>query len=333
MKKLPNNYGTVSKLSGNRRRPFAIREGITGKQKVIGYAPTREEGLQILAEYNRSPWDFDKKKITFGEFYQLWLEKRADKLGEANQRSLKSIYKYCQDLEKMKYSDVKAYLMQDCIDGCGHGYATQSAIKNLFCHLDKFALELDVINKGYGSLLTTEAIPDTKKTTFSKEEREKIWSHLTVDWVDSILFFLYTGFRISEMLDIKKSQVDLKNHTITGGGKTTAGKNRVVPIHSKILPLVLHRMSLEGEYLFSIHQKKCTESQYRSIWKNLMDFFSMAHTPHECRHTFRSLLDTAGANPVCIDRLMGHKSKGTGERIYTHKSIEELKQNLELVTT
>lgn len=58
----------------------------------------------------------------------------------------------------------------------------------------------------------------------------------------------------------------------------------------------------------------------------------MNHTVHECRHTFRSRLDTAGANKVCIDRMTGHKSVGTGERIYTHKTINELKANIELIT-
>lgn len=63
-----------------------------------------------------------------------------------------------------------------------------------------------------------------------------------------------------------------------------------------------------------------------------MDKLEMQHTPHECRHTFRSRLDSAGANKVCIDRIMGHKSKGTGERVYTHKNIDELKLNIELIT-
>lgn len=63
-----------------------------------------------------------------------------------------------------------------------------------------------------------------------------------------------------------------------------------------------------------------------------MQLFNMDHTPHECRHTFRSRLDTAGANSVCIDRIMGHASKGTGERIYTHKTIQELKNAIELIT-
>ena len=64
-----------------------------------------------------------------------------------------------------------------------------------------------------------------------------------------------------------------------------------------------------------------------------MEQLQMNHTPHETRHTFRSLLDSAGANKVCIDRLMGHNSKETDERVYTHKNIEELRLNIERITS
>lgn len=62
-----------------------------------------------------------------------------------------------------------------------------------------------------------------------------------------------------------------------------------------------------------------------------MEINQMNHTPHECRHTFRSRLDSAGANKVCIDRIMGHSSGNTGERVYTHKTLEELKEAIELI--
>ena len=53
--KLPNKYGTITKLSGNRRRPYIIKEGKSGKQRVIGYAETRAKALDILAKYNNTP--------------------------------------------------------------------------------------------------------------------------------------------------------------------------------------------------------------------------------------------------------------------------------------
>ena len=135
------------------------------------------------------------------------------------------------------------------------------------------------------------------------------------------------------MIALKTSNVDLKELTMTGGTKTAAGKNRIVPIHSKLQSIVQKRFEQsKSGYLFEYNGKKLNQSQYREFWADIMDKLQMEHTPHECRHTFRSRLDSAGANKVCIDRLMGHKSKGTGERVYTHKNIEELRLNIELIT-
>lgn len=332
--KNPNRYGTVTKLSGNRRKPWIVKEGVSGKQKPIGYAATREEGLIMLANYNNDPWDIETDKITFQELYELWLEKRAAKLGKANQTSLKAAYKHCSKLKNLKYKQIKSYQMQDCIDSCGCGYSTQGAIKNLFGHLDRFAMELDIVSKCYSDLLTSEPIPETSKEIFTNEEVSRLWENEKLEWVDSVLFFLYTGFRISEMIDLKTSSVDLKIQTIIGGTKTAAGKNRVIPIHSKIQHIFQKRVKQsKSGYLFEHNGKKLNQNQYRlTFWAKIMERLEMQHTPHECRHTFRSRLDSAGANKVCIDRIMGHKSKGTGERIYTHKNMEELKMNIELIT-
>jgi integrase len=337
--KNPNGYGTVVKLSGNRRNPYAVRKtkGFNEKghpiYENIGYAPTREAGLIMLAEYNKNPWDIEADKITLQELYDLWLEKRAVKLGDSNQGSLKAAYKHCSKWAKLKYRQIKSYQMQDCIDSCGCGYSTQAAIKNLWGHLDRFAMELDVISKCYSDLLTSDPIPETTKKIFTDEEVSLLWDNENLEWVDSVLFFLYTGFRISEMIALKTSSVDRDAQTILGGTKTAAGKNRIVPIHSKVQHIVQRRIELsKSGYLFEYDGKKLNSTRYRELWATIMERLGMQHTIHECRHTFRSRLDSAGANKVCIDRLMGHKSKGTGERIYTHKNIEELRLNIELIT-
>ena len=331
--KNPNGYGTVTKLLGNRRKPWIVKEGKSGKQKPIGYTATREEGLIMLANYNNKPWDIETDKITLQELFNLWSEKRAVKLGSSNQNSLKAAYRYCSKLGKVRYIQIKSYEMQDCIDGCGKGYSTQGAIKNLWGHLDRFAMELDIISKQYSSLLTSDPIPETTKEIFTDEEVSRLWENEKLEWADSVLFFLYTGFRISEMLELKTANIDLVAGTMTGGTKTAAGKNRIVPIHSKIQSIVQKRFKQsKSGYLFEYNGQKLNESQYRKFWADIMDKLQMEHTPHECRHTFRSRLDSAGANKVCIDRIMGHKSKETGERIYTHKTIEELRLNIELIT-
>lgn len=332
MSKLPNHYGSVTKLKDNRTRPFMVREGVTGQQKVIGFAKSKEEALNLLADYNRDPWSVVQEKMTFQELYDLFLEKRGTKLGESTLHSLKSVLRYCSHLLHKSYKDIKAYHMQDCIDNCGHGYATQSAIKNLFYHMDRFAIELDLTTKNFSSILTTEQPKESNKTVFTPEEREKLWENVDASWVDTILIFIYSGFRISELLEMKKEQVDLEKGTLKGGKKTKSGKNRVVPIHPKILPLIEKRMMEDGDFLISYKGQSTNISTYRKKWQQMMIQLQMNHSVHECRHTFRSLLDSAGANKVCIDRMMGHSSIGTGERTYTHKTLEELRMNLELVS-
>ena len=74
--KLPNGFGSVYKLSGNRRNPYVAKktkgweiDPITGKSKqlyiTVGYYPTRKEALTALAEYNKDPFDLHHATITF----------------------------------------------------------------------------------------------------------------------------------------------------------------------------------------------------------------------------------------------------------------------------
>lgn len=331
--RLPNNYGSISKLSGNRRRPYVVRKSKEGGGfTIVGYAATREEGLALLAQYNANPWDIDRAKMTLGGLFDLWKEKKAPKLGASNRRSLSAAYRYCASLAGKQYSQIRAYEMQECIDTCGKGPGTEAGIKNLWGHLDRFAMELDIITRCYSGLLTSAPSPETNRTPFSEKEIKTLWAHAGEPWVDSVLIFIYSGWRISELLALSPEDVDLESGTMKGGTKTAAGKNRVVPIHSKIRPLVEARLAEGGPRLISSQGKPVKDKQYRAFWAAIMDTLHMSHTPHECRHTFETLLDSANANRVCIDRLMGHKSSGTGERVYTHKTIDELKTAIELIT-
>jgi len=345
----PNGYGSVVKLSGNRRNPFWVRKTVGWNEKgypiyeTIGYCPTREEGNILLAIYNKNPWNVDRAKISLRELFDLWWNQKAIQLGQSNQRSLKSAYRHIEALSSMKYREIRSYHMQDCIDSCGKGYSTQSAIKNLWRHLDRFALERDIITRMYSKLLTSSPVPQTSRERFTDAEIRRIWEvyaesqsgkdfgKIPVEWTDTILILLYSGFRIGELLTLKTDHINLQEGTFTGGIKTNAGKNRVVPIHSKIAPLVQRRLDENSPFFIQIGGHPITQTAYRTYWKCLMEFLHIKRTPHECRHTFESILDSKGANRKCIDLMMGHVSKDIGNRVYNHKTLEELKSAIELL--
>nr|WP_304151373.1 hypothetical protein [Mitsuokella multacida] len=70
--KLPNGFGTVYKLSGNRRRPYVVKKTIQHRQKALGYFETFEDAMAYLVEYNHDPALLSPSKTTFSEVYALW---------------------------------------------------------------------------------------------------------------------------------------------------------------------------------------------------------------------------------------------------------------------
>lgn len=158
-------------------------------------------------------------------------------------------------------------------------------------------------------------------------------NNINVPWVDSILIYIYSGWRISELLLMPPENIDLDAGTFPGGLKTESSKNRIVPIHSKIRGFVEHRLSINNGIMFTRNGHPISADTYTKLFKSTLTSVGIStyHTPHDCRHTFVSLLDSAGANPVCIDRLVGHASKSITTRIYTHKTIAELRNAIEMI--
>lgn len=346
----PNRYGTVTRLAGNRRKPFIVKKttGFNEKghpiYKIIGYAKTKEEGMMLLAEYNKDPWSIVNSGLTLKEIFELWKEKKAIKLQKSNREKLCSAFKHCKQYADMKYVNLRVMHMQDIVDSCNKGHSVQANIKTFFTHLDNFALELEISNKNYSKLITVDPAPETSRSNFTEQEIEKVWnlykeyqngkdfSSIPSELIDTVLIFLYTGFRISELLNMKISDINLIEGTFRGGTKTKAGRNRIVPIHSSIYEIVRRRVSKNNEYfIITPAGTRYSSAQYRARFKSILKCLNMDKHVHECRHTFETRLDSAGANRRCIDLMMGHASKDVGNRVYNHKTLEELKEAIELI--
>lgn len=335
-KRNPNGYGCVTKLSGNRSRPWCVKVTIydeegRAKQVPVGYAETEEQGNILLAQYNNNPWNIEREKVTLAVLYQRWSNIKLPKLGRSLQYSLKSAFKHCSKYYGVKYRSLRAYQMQECIDNCGCGYSTQGAIKNLWGHLDRFAFECDIIDKMYSQIITAPPIPDTNRTPFTDAQIDALWEIKDEPWVDTVLIYIYTGFRLTELLGMKTEQVNMKDKYFQGGIKSASGKDRIVPIHPRIEPFVKALVGQGNTYLLSYHGRKVPQSKYYEFWGSVMQRIDADKTPHEARHTFETRLDDAGGNRKCIDMLMGHKSKDVGNRVYNHKTIDQLRDTINLL--
>ena len=349
--KNPNGFGSVVKLSGNRRKPFEVRVNTRMDKRyypvydVLGRFESRTEALIELAKYNEKPYDLTNKDITWQEvyeaFYKFKYETSSKKEYSVSTRNCtRSAYLHCKLLYNKSYRDLKASDFQEVLaaekDGVTLSHSLQEHIKNLFNQMDKYAMANDIIEKAYSVFSSiTVADDDEPGVPFTSDEIKILWKNKDKPYIDTILIFCYTGWRISELLGMRTENVDLKEMIFTGGLKTSAGKNRIVPIHSAIQDMVRNRFNEENTYFFMNNTNKMYAGTYTKTFKDALLKIGIKtfHTVHDCRHTFTSLLDSAGANTVCIDRMIGHKSDSITKNTYTHKDIKELREAIELIKT
>ena len=336
--RLPNGFGSIVTLSGRRRRPYMARPPVTKfdengypvYDKPIGYFADWFEAFEALSKYNQSPYDTGARNMTFREVYEAWFREKYElnKNKTYSQSSIncsRAAFKNSALLHDRVFSKLNATHFQSILDNCTLSHASIEHIQNLFKQMSKYALKYDIIEKDYAALTTiNQADDDEAGVPFSPDEIRILWDNLDKPFVDTILILIYSGYRIGAM---KKLEVNLDEMYFRGGVKTRASKNRIVPIHSCIQGLVKARVaSKEGFWPLSCNL-------YRQGFKKCLEGLNIGpHTPHDCRHTFATLLSSAKADPLVIKLLMGHSLGGDiTEDKYIHKSIFELREELEKV--
>lgn len=335
--KLPNGFGTVYKLSGNRRKPYIARKTTgfdeNGKQKyfTIGYYETKSEALQALAEYNCDPYDLAMSKITFEEIYKKWFDDTFDdNSNRSTVKNYQTAYNHCNSLYKMKMCDIKLLHMQKILDECPNGYESANRIKTLLHKIYAWCMQREYIRKDYAKdLKLSKPKPETTRKAFTREHIDILWNTVNENRnIAIVLILIYSGVRINELLDLKKEDVNLdEQYFRVRASKTNAGV-RIVPIADKVLPF--WRSFMERSRcpyaICTTEGERLTYDNFRKrYWYPLMDKLNMNYTIHETRHTCNSLLIMSNCNPTIRKKIMGHKSQmDIGEAVYGHIYTDEL---------
>lgn len=150
-----------------------------------------------------------------------------------------------------------------------------------------------------------------------------------------IEFFYNLGIRLSELINIKHSDIDLDNCTIKILGKRN--KERLCPLNSYTINIISnyneikkknHYSTNKEDYFFVLDSGKALYPQFvnRKViyYLGLVTSNEKRH-PHVLRHTFATHMLNNGADINAIKDLLGHSSI-SATQIYTHNSFEKMKQ-------
>lgn len=336
----PNGYGSVFKLKGRRRKPWIARvtTGWTdeGRQlfQTVGYYATKQEAMNALALHRVSPVS-PRSGIALLELYEEWSAGKYKKISKSTQNNYRAAWLHIKSLEKAKFADLRTNHWQEVIDSCandGLGRSSLEKIRVLAVMLCDYAIKNDITNKNYATFIELPKAEKTKKDRFTDLEIKQLEKQADViPWVDTVLILIYTGMRISEMLSLTKFNVNLELQVITGGVKTDAGKDRIIPIHPKIQKYFKQRYDQGGAALICDGKgQQLTAKRYREkmYYPALVACGVRKLTPHKCRHTFCSLLAERGADTLSIQRLAGHTDYAFTANEYSHPEIEALRKEI-----
>lgn len=343
--KLPNGFGSITKLKRkNIRNPYFVRicvgktpEGrpILRSLKPKAYFSSYNDAYMALVKYHENPLDlFDNK--TIGDYY--WQIYNRDGILDV----YKTAWNYCSGIENIPIRQIQTRHVKYTIEnGVFNGHTAPPTIKkytkSLLSLIFDEAIQEDMVQTNYARLYkipksVSVEIKENKKDhiAFTEDELNILWNRTDLKLVDMILVQCYSGWRPNELCKMKISDVDLNNWTFTGGSKTEAGKNRVVPIHENIRELVKNRYEHScSEYLFNYEKANgdvvpVSYSIYNRAFTKNMNELDMDHRPHDPRKTFVTLAKKYSVDEYAIKYIVGHYIEDLTERIYTDRDIDWL---------
>lgn len=328
-----NGFGSIvclDKTGEKRRKPWAVR--ITtgwkdGKQqrKYLGYYKSQTEALMALAEYHKSGVNLDMSNMTLKEIYEIFMEgvkKKNLSRGVMNTHNM--AYKRLGNMGNKQMKEIKKAHLQAWLDGIDLKPGSKKQLRSSMVQVFDYAFSNDIVNKNYAKGLEIQEKVEKTGAIFTNEQVKTLWEHKENQTVQYILILIYTGLRISELLEIHKDNIHLDEGYMVGGMKTKAGTNRIIPIHDKIKPFIEAQLK-EGNYIInSNHGGALTYSGIKAKFEKVMERFGWSHTLHDTRKTGVSIMHSANIPMETIRIIVGHSGKGVTEQVYLSKEPWEL---------
>lgn len=321
--RLPNGYGSVYKLSGHRRRPYVVKKTIDGRQRALGYFESYQEAFEFLVHINHCT---PSHQVTFSAIYAAWSQKHFPDVSLSSRQAYSISYRHLSLLHAMPFSSIAYPDLQSAIDSVPAGYCTRKKCRVLLSQMYKYAIKNGIVDHDLSPFVELPKHTVVyKKKPFTARQIGKLWRSLEVPGVADVLILIYTGMRVGEFIALHPADINIRQRYIDIKQSKTAAGIRKIPIHHRILDMLTERKA-SGTIC------PCrTYDSFRRLWDKAMGSVGMKHSPHECRHTLASMLDSAGVNDTVIKMILGHARRGVTKAVYTHKTLRELRKAVDIL--
>ena len=162
-----NGDGGIFKLSGKRRKPYAVRitTGWTdeGKQqyKYIGYFENKTTAKKALNEYLINPQTINI--VTFADVFENMLKK--SDFSPSTERQYKSAFKQLSELHNKNINEIQLDQLEAIVER--HTPSIQLRLKNTLSNCYKYAMRYDYVSKNLADFLNVKTVKAKERSVFT----------------------------------------------------------------------------------------------------------------------------------------------------------------------
>lgn len=279
--------------------------------------------------------EIDKNIIKFLEYLTISRKYSKNTL-HSYQKDLKNFSSYLKELGIEEFNRISKKIVQKFMIFLSQRNLSPKTISRHLSSLRSFYKFLafnDIIDKNPLEDISNPKIPQKTVKYLDEHSLTDLLNLMEQDYEIRnhylILEILYsTGLRVSELCNLKKSNIDFDNNFIRILGK--GNKVRIIPITEKLKNILLElvkKNNSQDDYLFKTKNGGKLYPKYieRIVKKYLSEISEDGKVyPHLIRHTFATHLLKRGADIRSIKELLGHESLET-TTVYAHVNIDHLK--------
>lgn len=287
--------------------------------------------------------DYDNPlmKLTLKEVYERWYhDKQFQDVTKHTMENYENTYKKVAHLNDRVFVEIKFSEIEACVQhekAIGNSFSMRKRVKLFFSQLYQWAIshEMCTSNLALNIKLGKNERESTRKP-FTIQQIKTLFAHVDENiFIEEVLMLIFTGCRIGEFLNIRREDIHMdQRYFVVTESKTKAGRNRMVPIHKKVVRFFRKRLRAKSDWL--IHDARGRKVEYKDFsakFKKCMNRFGFEGLScHCCRHTLATLLHSSGADPTTARRILGHvQSDDVHGRVYVHVLLKDLLRAIDLI--
>jgi integrase len=309
-------------------------------REVVKDAQTRAEA--VIALQRRVAESFDGRlnptrkagQTPFARLAELYLDEHAKAMKKSWRTDFYSLRAHLTPyFGKMRLSDITPLVVERYRTARLHTVSRSSTNREMALLKVMFNLAIDWHMASENPLRKVRMFSERdnlKERVLAEDEEARLLAASAPHLRLVIVALLATGARISELMALKWSAVDLERGTVLLT-KTKSGRNRLIPINAQLRTVLeAVKPSAKGERVFMGPEGNPVDSIRGAFVRARRRAGLEGLRLHDLRHTFATRLIRRGVDIITVQSLLGHSSVTTTQR-YTHSGEEQKRDAVRLL--